>query len=111
MGEFYDHRPDATGETDALCRNVSATRTRSFLPRTSTRVLRRNLLDGAWESFTRTRFSWCQVVELLWVCLISAIQPEVVTGGLCYGAGLLGPTAELRHILAEMFEQTPAVNL
>jgi hypothetical protein len=37
--------------------------------------------------------------ELLWVCLISAIQPEVVTGGLCYGAGLLWPIAELRHIL------------
>jgi hypothetical protein len=32
-------------------------------------------------------------------CLISAIQPEIVTGGLCYGAGLLGPIAELRHIL------------
>jgi Zn-dependent oligopeptidase len=37
--------------------------------------------------------------ELLWGCLMSAIQPEVVTGGLYYGAGLLGPTAELRQIL------------
>jgi hypothetical protein len=38
--------------------------------------------------------------ELLWVCLISAIQPaEVVAGGLYYGAGLLGPIAELRHTL------------
>jgi hypothetical protein len=35
----------------------------------------------------------------LGMCLISAIQPEVVTGGLCYGAGIHGPTAELRHIL------------
>ncbi|KAJ8590258.1 hypothetical protein M405DRAFT_171917 [Rhizopogon salebrosus TDB-379] len=49
-------------ETDALCKNVSATRTRSFLPRTCTRqVSRRNLLDGAWESFARTRFSWWMV--------------------------------------------------
>jgi hypothetical protein len=38
MGESYDHRPDATGETDALCKNVSAIRTRSFLPRTCTPV-------------------------------------------------------------------------
>jgi hypothetical protein len=37
--------------------------------------------------------------ELLWGCLMSAIKPEVVTGRLCYEAGLLGPTAELRHIL------------
>jgi hypothetical protein len=36
--------------------------------------------------------------ELLWVCPIFAIQPaEVVAGGLYYGAGLLGPIAELRH--------------
>jgi hypothetical protein len=37
--------------------------------------------------------------ELLWGCLMSAIQPEVVIGGLCYGAGLLALTAELRHTL------------
>jgi hypothetical protein len=32
------------------------------------------------------------------MCLISAIQPEIITGGLCYGE-LLELTAELRHIL------------
>ena len=37
--------------------------------------------------------------ELLWVCLIFAIQPEVVTGSLCYGAGLPGPSAGLGNIL------------
>jgi hypothetical protein len=33
------------------------------------------------------------------MCCISAITPGGVTTGLCYGVGLLVPTAELRCIL------------
>jgi hypothetical protein len=39
--------------------------------------------------------------ELLWVCLISAIQPEVVTGGFW---------ADRRIQTTEMFEQAPTAN-
>jgi hypothetical protein len=54
------------------------------------------------HGYTGTRFYWLAVAgkgQSLEVCRIPAIQPEDVTGGLCGGAGLLGPTAELRCIL------------
>jgi hypothetical protein len=51
-------------ETDALCKNVLATRTRSFLPWTCTRQCSRRIHWALlWGMFTRTRLSWWAVAR------------------------------------------------
>jgi hypothetical protein len=50
--------------TDALCKNVLATRTRSFLPCTCTRQCSRRIHWALlWGMFTRTRLSWWAVAR------------------------------------------------
>ena len=56
------------------------------------------------HGFTGARFSWFAVTgkrQSLEVCRIPVIQPGGATSGLCGGAGLLVPTAELRRIPQE----------
>ncbi|KAJ8595585.1 hypothetical protein M405DRAFT_329707 [Rhizopogon salebrosus TDB-379] len=91
---------------------IMATRTRSFLPRTCTRqVSRRNPLDGAWESFARTRFSWRVVESCFGDVSCPQFNLRLSPVACAMEQDFLGRPPNSDTFLTEMFEQAPSANL